>query len=79
MHHLAIIITSTSSLVYDLTTLTYTELKHAQWQQHMALLDMVDRHGWSRSVALVVFIKSFEAKICYFFAIFDILTALATC
>ena len=35
----------------DLTILTCTELKHAQWKLHtiMSLLGVVDRHGRSKS------------------------------
>ena len=32
--------------VYYLTTLTYFEIEHVQWKQHMALVGVVDRRGW---------------------------------
>ena len=35
--------------VYDMTTLTNIELEHAQSIQHMAVVDVVDRHGRSNS------------------------------
>ncbi len=36
-----------NSIVYDSTTPAHVELKHAQWQQHMAILGVVDRYGKS--------------------------------
>ena len=70
---------------YDLTTLTYTELEHAQskYVAHgaMADLDVVNRRGRTKAqfVAFVALIKSFEAKIRIFFVIFDIMIELDTC
>ena len=37
--------------LYYSTTLTYFEIEHAQWKQHMALIGVVDRHGqWKRTI-----------------------------
>ena len=61
--------------------LTYVELEHVQLKQHMAYLGVVKMHGQikARSVAFVGLIKCFGAKVCQFFTILDIVTALITC
>ena len=65
----------------DLTTFTYSELKHMQWKQHMAY--QVWSTGMAKQkvlfVGFVVLIKYFKVKISQFFAIFDIVIVLSTC
>ena len=53
-------------------TFTCIELEYAQWQQHMALLDLVDRHGIDGPY------QNFVVKNCHFYAILDTLMALST-
>ena len=59
-------------LVYDSMTFTCIELEYAQWQQHMALLDLSDERGIDGTY------QKFVVKNCHFYVILDTLKALAT-
>ena len=65
----------------NLTTLTYIELEHAQPNQHMVLLGVLDRRGATQNqpfVALVASVVPFQTKSSLFLAVFDSLVAITT-